>query len=178
MKTIALSIAILLVLGLQAQVVPIIEHNDVPTIAPLKLNGPRVGFTYLNQSPVLKEGEFGLSEGSRINPMLSMFGWQFEWKYFQTEDGSAGLIEFIPIIAGLEQGLALPSANFLVGFRTYEGWEFGFGPNVGLTGNGFVIAGGYTFKSGYMNFPVNIAVIPGRDNTRLSVLVGWNKRSR
>jgi hypothetical protein len=65
----------------------------------------------------------------------------------------------------------------LVGYRNHDGWEFGCGPNLSLVGTGFVIAGGYTFKNGYMNFPVNLAIIPGKENTRISLLIGWNKRS-
>lgn len=158
------------------QTEPIIDHNYVPSIKPLKLNGPRVGVTFLNQPANIKADGFGLDSGVSVGQIVSQFGWQFEWKYFETDGGSAGLVEFIPLIGGLDQGLFIPSANVLVGFRTGDGWEIGCGPNVSLVGTGFVVAGGYTFKSGYMNFPVNLAIIPGKETTRISLLVGWNKR--
>lgn len=182
MKTIVNSIVILAFLmfgscSLNAQNQAIIDHPDIPSIKPLRLDGPRVGFTLLNQETFLKEDAFGLKAGTKVNPIVSQFGWQFEWKYFETHAGAAGLIEFIPLIGGLDQGMFIPSANVLIGFRTPEGWEVGLGPNASLVGTGFVIAGGYTFQSGSMSFPLNLAVIPGRDNTRISLLIGWNKRS-
>lgn len=180
MKTMnLLTIAFILSLSpiVSAQITPVIEHNDIPTIEPLRLSGPRVGVTYINQPTKVQVDGFGLDSGMTVNPLVSQFGWQFEWKYFETANGSAGLFEFIPLIGGLDQGMFIPSANMLVGYRTPEGWEIGFGPNLSLVGTGFIIAGGYTFKSGYMNFPVNVGIIPGKENTRISILIGWNKRS-
>ena len=34
------------------------------------------------------------------------------------------------LLGGLEQGLAIPSLNWMVGLRTSEGAEFGIGPNL------------------------------------------------
>ena len=157
---------------------PVITHNDVPYIDALHLSGPRVGVSYFGRAITVTEDRFALDSGTVINPFVTQFGWQFEWMYFETVNGSAGLFEFIPLLGGMDQGLLLPSANLLVGFRSYKGWEFGCGPNLSLAGNGFVLAAGYTFRSGYMNFPVNFAVIPGPQDTRVTVLLGWNKRSR
>ena len=147
--------------------------SDVPIIKPLQLDGPRVGVTMLNSQYYNRN----VNDSLGVGPIISQFGWQFEWKYFETAGGSAGLFEFIPMIGGLDQGLFIPSANALVGFRTGKGWEIGCGPNVSVVGTGFVIAAGYTFKSGYMNFPVNFAITPGKNQTRFSILIGWNERS-
>ncbi|MBI1316948.1 hypothetical protein GC167_08850 [bacterium] len=167
-----------LALTAHAQDIPVITHDNVPYIDALHLSGPRVGVSYFGRAVTLTEDRFALDSGTVINPFVTQFGWQFEWMYFQTDNGSAGLFEFIPLLGGMDQGLLLPSANLLVGFRSYKGWEFGCGPNLSLAGNGFVLAAGYTFRSGYMNFPVNFAVVPGPQDTRVTMLVGWNKRSR
>ena len=43
---------------------------------------------------------------------------------------------------------------------------------------GFVIAGGFTLKSGKMNIPINAYVVPRRDNFRVGVSFGFNARRR
>ena len=65
-----------------------------------------------------------------VNPMITQFGWQFERRLFANKDGLTALTEWVPLISGLEQGVALPSLNWLVGIRTATGAEFGIGPNV------------------------------------------------
>ena len=40
--------------------------------------------------------------------------------------------------------------------------EFGVGPNLSLSGIGMVFGMGYNFKSGNLNLPINISVIPGK----------------
>ena len=43
------------------------------------------------------------------------------------------LVEFLPIVSGLEQGMFIPSVVFMNGFRFGEGnWEIAFGPSVGI----------------------------------------------
>ena len=51
-----------------------------------------------------------------------------------------GLLEFIPLISGLEQGRFIPIFVFLNGFRNAKsGIEFGFGPMINVT----TMANGY-----------------------------------
>ena len=137
----------------------------------IRLNGPRIGFTYLN--PVPETDVFDIH-----GPMISQFGWQFETRYFTLENGSQGLIEFVGLIGGLEQNIFLPSLSMLFGYRSPGGTEFAAGPNLNLEGFGFVVAVGHTFKSEHVYFPVNVAVAPSPDGVKLSLLCGFNARNK
>lgn len=187
-----------------------------PETAVINNNGPRLGITAVagSSTKILmadpKTGGFGYSL-----PALTSFGYQFEQVFVNSGDFQA-LFEFIPLIAGLEYGRLIPSANVLMGMRNSRtGWEFAVGPNFTTTvtaegymqGENFVIRGsqgydptdkdvitrldsrgdlavstglvlgfGKTFKSGKMNFPVNLFVVtPGRgDSWRIGTSVGFN----
>lgn len=143
-------------------------------IRPVELSGPRVGFT------VVLPGKTADSLLSQLGmrPTFTQFGWQFEKQYFALENGTAGLVEFVGLIGGLEQNKFLPSASLLVGVRGPSGGEFAFGPNISLSGASFVFAAGHTFKNGNLNFPVNLAVVPSTNGFRMSLLVGFNAQTR
>ena len=87
----------------------------------------------------------------------------------------------------------LPSISSVIGARTANGLEFGVGPNLSLSGIGMLFAVGHNFKSGSLNIPVNLVIMPGKDidgtyvgtdgslkdnpyNTgaRISIMVGFN----
>lgn len=138
---------------------------------PIKLSGPRLGFTVLTGSLVDKA-----REEVGVSPFLTQFGWQFETRIFTTENGMSGLAEFIPLVGGLEQGKFLPSLSALIGLRSAKGFEFGVGPNVSPAGAGLAIAVGTNFQSEGVNFPVNVAVVPSKDGMRFSLLFGFNSR--
>ena len=87
--------------------------SDVPIIKPLQLDGPRVGVTILNSQFYNRN----INDSLGVGPIISQFGWQFRMEVLRNPGGSAGLFEFIPMIGGLDQGLFIPSANALVGFR-------------------------------------------------------------
>ncbi len=116
--------------------------DDVITadnVGKINNSGPRVGGAYLvgtlNEFAVRPESQGGLD----IQPVISMIGYQIEGQYVGTENFSA-LVEGIFNIAGLEQGVFIPSITFLNGFRFGRaGWEFAFGPSFSLrkTSNGF-----------------------------------------
>lgn len=173
----------MMILSVQAvaQITPVIEHPDIPKIEPLKLSGPRVGITYLSsisaQTHTRIQEAFGWEEGEKLSPFITQFGWQFEWRYFETPGGDAGVLEVIPMVGGFEQSLFLPSLNTLVGYRSKSGFEVGFGPNINLVQSGFVFAVGYNIQNGYMNFPLNLAFIPGKEGARIAITVGFNSRS-
>ena len=187
-----------------------------PETAVINNNGPRLGVTAVvgGSTQILmadpRTGGFGYSL-----PALTSFGYQFEQVFVNSGDFQA-LFEFIPLIAGLEYGRVIPSANVLMGMRNSRtGWEFAVGPNFTTTvtaegylqGENFIINGtqgydptgkdvitrldsrgdlavstglvlgfGKTFKSGKMNFPVNLFVVtPGRgDSWRIGTSVGFN----
>ena len=67
--------------------------------------------------------------GYNMYPLMFQFGWQKEWQYLSAGHFQA-LIEFIPLVSGLESGKFIPSATFMNGFRVGKGgWEFAFGPS-------------------------------------------------
>jgi hypothetical protein len=118
-------------------------------------------------------------EEYNINPFLTLFGWQFETRLFRAPNGLSGLFEFVPLIGGLEQGKFVPSLNGILGLRTPKGLELGMGPNITPASVGITLAAGATIRgSGGINFPINLAVVPGNGGARVSLLVGFTTRSR
>jgi len=133
------------------------------------LSGPRFGVTILT-------GEIADTLRSKYDaaPVILQFGWQFEWQFFSTDTGPTGVVEVVPLIGGLEKGLFLPSLSALVGMRFLSGFEFGFGPNVSLTGFSIALAVGKTFQTGQLNWPVNFSIVPSQKGARFSILLGFN----
>ena len=123
-----------------------------------KLAGPRFGFTYLTDGSLMYNLN-DLPNVSNVNPVIAQFGWQFERQFMNTGH-AAGIVEFITLIGGFEQGLFLPSFSTLVGIRNNNGFEFAVGPNISLSGIGMVLGTGFNIKSGDINFPINIAYVP------------------
>ena len=109
---------------------------------------------------------------------ITQFGWQFEKEFYSRQGGVAALHEFVFLVGGLEQGVALPSLNWLVGLRTANGAEFGIGPNITPVGVALTLAAGVTFRSGALNVPMTFAVVPSKAGTRISMLTGFNLRGR
>ena len=143
-----------------------------PVSPPVDLSGPRVGFTLLSPGVVNTLAD----EGVDVHPVVSQFGWQVEKRFYGGANGLTAVSEWVVLFGGLEQGVALPSLSWLAGLRTKEGFEFGAGPNVTPIGVGLVLAAGMTFRSGALNFPLNVAVAPSRSGMRVSVLTGFNAR--
>src|SRR5262249_56462061 len=107
---------------------------------------------------------------------ISQFGWQFERQFF-TKGGPVTMVtEWIALVGGLEQSVALPSLSWMVGVRTRDGAEFGIGPNITPAGTALVLATGMTFRAGAVNVPVNIAGVPAEAGTRGTLLPGFRLR--
>lgn len=175
--------------------------EDEMLIPTKRYGGPRVGLTYISSGTTRTRIAEAFNRAD-ITPFVSQFGWQFETRIFTLESGGAGLVEFIPMIGGLEQGLFLPSATGILGFRAANGIEFGVGPSASLAGFGLVMAAGASFKVGKITFPFNVAfspnikkilpdeqvynpstgtydIVPGETTNsgfRLSLLIGFNSR--
>jgi len=145
-----------------------------PMSATADLSGPRFGLTLLSQGVVDALEERSLT----VRPYISQFGWQFERQFFARESGVTMVTEWVALVGGLEQGVALPSLSWLVGVRTRDGAEFGIGPNITPAGTALVFATGMTFRTGAMNVPVNVAVVPSKRGTRVSVVTGFSLRRR
>lgn len=144
----------------------IIDEEEIIPIR--KYGGPRIGTTVAGDGALSKALE---AEGKRN--VFTQFGWQFEKRVFTLKNGLSGMLEFVPMIGGLDMGKFIPSASAFIGLRTKEGIEFGAGPNVAFfhgkdiyggestTGNvGVIIAAGFSLRSGKVYFPVNIALVP------------------
>lgn len=150
-----------------------------PVLKSLNLSGPRVGVTYLTG-----EGADVLKNDHGVNtPVIVQFGYQFEKRFFSSSGGVTALTEIIPLVGGLDQQLFIPSLSWLIGVRTADGFEVGFGPNVTVIDNAlewksvkpsFVFAGGITLRAGDLNFPVNLAVSRSKESTRFSLMTGFN----
>jgi hypothetical protein len=143
-----------------------------PPARSLSLSGPRVGFTFLSDGIVEKLAERQISVGSSI----SQFGWQFERQFYTKSGGVTAVTEWVALLGGLEQGVAIPSLSWLVGLRTKDGAEFGVGPNVTPAGVALAISAGVTFRAGVLNVPMNFAVVPTRAGMRVSMLTGFTLR--
>jgi len=133
-------------------------------------SGPRLGVAYLIGGSVAAE-----RIGRHVAPFTSLFGWQIEHQ-FETgrRDLPVPMTELVFLAGGMEQGVFLPSASWLIGVRKTNGWEAGLGPT--LTGAGIQIAAaaGITRSLGAINVPVNLAVAPGRRGAALSLTTGFN----
>jgi len=113
-----------------------------------------------------------------VRPVITQFGWQIEKQFFTTEGGLSAVTEWVGLLGGLEQSLAIPSLSWMVGLRTRNGAEFGIGPNITPAGAALAIAAGVTLRAGVVNIPVNVAVVPSGAGVRMSVLTGFNLRGR
>lgn len=135
------------------------------------LAGPRFGVTYITGDIADK-----LDERFNAKPLITQFGWQFETKFFTlSQSGITGLVEGVVLVGGIEQGKVFPSLSGLIGFRGSNGVEFGFGPNLSLSGLAMAYAIGVTFTIEHVNFPINFAIVPSPEGgVRYSILLGFN----
>lgn len=138
----------------------------------VELSGPRFGVTVLSGGVVGRLHEADID----VAPTISQFGWQFERQLYHSSSSVSLVTEFVGLLGGLEQGFAIPSLSWMVGLRSRSGAEFGFGPNLTPGGAALVLAAGHTFKSGIMNVPVNVAVVPSRNGVRVTLLTGFSLR--
>jgi hypothetical protein len=166
------TLGILLVAALPTEALA--QDTRVPPITErIKLSGPRFGLTYLGGSIV----DSLAANGIDVAPVITQFGWQFERLMFTSDNGLSAVTEWVVLVGGLEQSVFLPSVSWLVGLRSARGAEFGVGPNVSAAGAALAIAAGFTTRAGALNLPVNVAVVPSKIGTRVSLLVGFTTRS-
>ena len=152
---------------------PAVGQTLPPYAKTADLSGPRFGLTLLSDGIVTK---LASERDIHVGPQISQFGWQFEKQFFTKDSGVTMVSEWVGLVGGLDQSVAIPSLSWLVGVRTHDGAEFGIGPNITPAGVGLVLATGMTFRAGVMNVPVNVAVVPSRVGARVTVLTGFNFR--
>jgi len=145
----------------------------VPPVAKtISLAGPRFGLTMLSDDTIQKLHDRDID----VRSAIAQFGWQFEREFYSKQEGPTVLNEWVFLLGGLDQGVAIPSLNWLVGLRTKEGTEFGIGPNITPAGVALAIAAGVTLRAGVINVPVTLAAVPSKYGTRVSVLTGFTLR--
>lgn len=99
----------------------------------LNLNGPRMGASYIYGLRGRRMQDPTEQDGLDALPVISQFGYQFEWQYLSAGDLQA-LVEVIPLIGGMDQGMFIPSITLMNGFRhNRSGIEFAFGPTFRMT---------------------------------------------
>lgn len=143
-----------------------------PLARTVTLSGPRFGVTALSDGVRQRL----LDRSIEVDSSISQFGWQFEKQFYSKTSGVAAVNEWVVLLGGLDQGVALPSLSWLVGIRTREGTEFGIGPNVTPAGVALALAAGVTLRAGAMNVPLNVAVVPSKAGTRVTFLTGFTMR--
>ncbi len=158
--------------------------DTLPRLVERNLSGPRFGLTYVGIKPELLErlppGEF--------HRVISQFGWHFEYQIAPEGGGPQFVIQFVPMVAGVEHGFFIPNATVAVGIRLPSGFEAGIGPNIQLPKNlesggevtsALVVAVGKTFHYGGVSVPLNIAYAINPTGNRVSFVLGYAiQRSR
>jgi hypothetical protein len=137
----------------------------------LSRSGPRVGLTWL--APAVRDTVSARLD-TRIGPVITQFGWQYERQFASLENGPIALNEWILLVGGLDQGVFIPSLTWIVGIRTQSQFEIGVGPNATPAGVALAFSVGKTFRAGALNVPINLAVVPSRFGQRISMLTGFN----
>lgn len=143
-----------------------------PPARTLSLSGPRFGITALSPGVVTALHDRDV----QVKPMITQFGWQTERQFFTKDSGVSAVNEWLLLVGGLDQGVAIPSLTWMVGLRNREGMEFGVGPNVTPAGVALALAAGMTVRAGTINVPINIAAVPSSAGMRLSFLTGFTLR--
>jgi hypothetical protein len=146
---------------------------EVRGLERMRLSGPRFGFTVFT-GDVADQRRLG-----ELEPIMTQFGWQFETRIISLSNGGQALMEWIPLVGGVEQGELNLSLAWLTGYRLASGVEFGVGPNLSYnrdqdrTTSSMVVAGGATLPFGEIQIPLNMAVGIAQGGPRFTVLMGW-----
>lgn len=152
--------------------------DTLPRLVERNMSGPRFGLTYVMIKEELKEslppGEF--------HRVISQFGWHFEHQITPEGGGPQFIIQFVPMVAGVEHGFFIPNATVAVGIRLPGGLEAGMGPNIQLPKNldpegrvssALLVAVGKTFDYGGVSIPLNIAYAINPNGNRVSFILGY-----
>ena len=149
-----------------------------PRLVERNMSGPRFGITYVG---IKKELRKFLPPGS-FHSVISQFGWHFEHQITPEGGGPQFLIQFVPMVSGVEHGFFIPHATLAVGIRLPGGFEAGIGPNIQLPKNlesdgrvtsALLLAVGKTFDYGGVSIPVNIAYTINPNGNRVSFVLGY-----
>jgi hypothetical protein len=151
------------------------------------LFGPRLGVT----AAVVDPSDFNSdmqelfpSSDKKYFPIFTQMGFEAAQLIPLGESAHSLAVHEMFLLGGLDQGMAIPSANLVVGFHSSWGVEFGLGPYVTLQapGGSARLAAGVAYMFAYtlslkgFSLPIILIVvpIPSYANPRLSVLTGFN----
>jgi TolB-like protein len=98
----------------------------------LNLSGPRMGYTFFTGTAANILNAPTNRGGFNVNPQFFQMGYQFEKQYL-SEGKWQALVEIIPLISGVDQGLFIPSLTVMNGIRSnVNGLEFAIGPSINV----------------------------------------------
>lgn len=138
------------------------------------LGGPRLGLTYIpGNGELVKE-----MRDRGMGPVLSQFGWHFEYQVIPQGGGPSFVIQFVPLVAGVEYGTLIPSSTLALGVRFPGGVEFGLGPNLLVGGHktvqtALVIGVGKSFNYGGVSIPLDLVYATNPSGNRISIIFGY-----
>lgn len=150
------------------------DSDQTVTFSRRNLGGPRLGITY-----VYGDTKLGRSlDLHRMGRQLSQFGWHFEYQVIPDGNGPQFVVQFTPLVAGVEYGKFIPGATVAMGVRFPTGWEFGLGPNVVATTDhvsptSLVVAFGKSINYGGVSIPLNLVYATNPDGHRVSFIIGY-----
>lgn len=135
--------------------------------------GPRLGVTLVPRETVLSAE----MKKKNIGRMLSQFGWHFEYQVVPDGGGPSFVIQFVPLVGGVEYGTLIPSGTLAMGVRLPGGIEFGLGPNAIVTPtkitSALVMSVGQNFNYGGVNIPLNFVFATNPNGNRFSIVFGY-----
>ena len=159
------------------------SQDDVPVqFTERNLSGPRLGLTFL---PGGKDSQLIQAlEAEGIGRVISQFGWHFEHRVTPNSGGPSFVIQWVPLLAGVEYGKFIPSLTLALGIRFPSGYEFGIGPNVLMTkaitdkapetfNTSLVLVVGKSFDFGGVSIPVNLAYVTSPLGERIGIIFGY-----
>jgi hypothetical protein len=149
--------------------------DTISTLAEMNTSGPRIGI-----GAIVDKGDmYNYLQQHGGDRTISQFGWHFEFKTAPLGGGPSLILEIVPLIAGLEYGMVIPSLTLPVGIRMPFGTEFGMGPNFSFGGTkdifrtAIVFALGHSFDYKGIGIPLNLAYTKGPSGQQVTFLVGY-----
>ena len=142
------------------------------------MGGPRFGVTYVAGDSQLYRD----LQSKDVGRVISQFGWHFERQIIPEGGGPQFVVQFVPMIAGVEYGMIVPGMTLAMGIRMPGGWEFGMGPNFVASEDEYnhitartslIIALGKSLNYGGVSLPINFATSQSPDGNRYSLIFGY-----
>jgi hypothetical protein len=165
----------------------VLAQSDEEVVRNEILWGAVVGITYvaaIQEDFNRKIQEMYPDDERNYYPLLTQFGINFEQRIRLGSTKSHFAFQEVFTVGGIDQGIALPFFNFLVGFKSHKGLQFGLGPDFVARWTkeelelavSVVYAVGWTFSFYGAYVPVSLAVVPTPDDghPRFSLISGFN----